>query len=87
MKDWISQAGMMSGVRFASGASCSSLSLAAANYSTRTKAMASLVSMCMPTSNQCCWTFHLGWIDWHIVCFAQCQHVAKDAIKLPESAV
>ena len=57
MKDWISRAGMTSGVRFARGASCLSLSLmhlAAANYSRRTKAMTSLVSRSMPNSKQCC---------------------------------
>ena len=73
MKDWISQAGMTSGVKFASGASCLRLSLthlAAANYSRRMKAMALLASRCMPNNKRCCWTFHLGWLDWHIKCFA-----------------
>ena len=73
MKDWISQAGMTSGVIFVSGASCLRLSLthlAATNYSRRMKAIALLVSRCMLNSKQCCWTFHLGWFDWHIKCFA-----------------
>ena len=51
MKDWIRQAGMTSRVRFACGASCLSLPLtylAAANYSRCMKAMALLVSRCMP---------------------------------------
>ena len=55
MKDWIGQAGMTSRVIFASGTSCLRLSLthlAAANYSRRIKAMALLVSRCMPNNKQ-----------------------------------
>ena len=73
MKDWISYSGMTSRVIFASGASYLRLSLthlAAANYSRRVKAMALLVSRCMPNNKQCYWTFHFGWLDWHIKCFA-----------------
>ena len=73
MKDWISHAGMTSRVIFASGANYLRLSLthlAAANYSRRVKAMALFVSWCMPNNKQCYWTFHLGWLDWHIKCFA-----------------
>ena len=54
MKEWISQAGMTSTVIFASGASCLRLSLmnlAAANYSRQMKAMALLVSRCMPNNS------------------------------------
>ena len=53
MKDWIGQAGMTSRVIFASGASCLRLSLthlAASNYSRHMKAMALLVSRCMPNN-------------------------------------
>ena len=56
MKDWISQAEMTSRVIFASGARCLRLSLmqlAAANYSRRIKAMALLVSRCIPNNKQC----------------------------------
>ena len=55
MKDWISQAGMMSGVGFASGASCSNLSLtylAAANTVTLLKQWSCLYQgACLTVSN------------------------------------
>ena len=73
MEDWISQAGMTSRIIFASSVSCLRMlltHLAAANYSRRIKAMALLVSRCMPNNKQCYWTFYLGWLDWHIKCFA-----------------